>query len=81
MSFRVQPERDIDIVRGVEAVGLDPSQAPPDVPHHDPIRMISSKVFIDATRKHRYPPLSLPPREHLERVDAQWEYYGLPTRP
>ena len=79
MSFRVQPERDIDIVRGVEAVGLDPSQAPPDVPHHDPIRMISSKVFIDATRKHRYPPLSLPPREHLERVDARWESYGLPA--
>jgi UbiD family decarboxylase len=79
MSFHVQPERDIDIVRGVKAIGLDPSQAPPEVPQGDPSRWVSSKAVIDATRKHAFPPLALPPKEHLQRVDARWEKYGLPV--
>lgn len=78
MSFHVQPERDIDIVRGVKAIGLDPSQAPPEVPQGHPSRWVSSKAIIDATRKHVFPPLALPPKEHLEKVDRQWEQYGLP---
>jgi UbiD family decarboxylase len=77
MSFHVQPERDIDIVRGVKAIGLDPSQAPPEVPQGHPSRWVSSKAIIDATRKHVFPPLALPPKEHLEKVDEQWEKYGL----
>jgi 4-hydroxy-3-polyprenylbenzoate decarboxylase/2,5-furandicarboxylate decarboxylase 1 len=37
-----------------------------------------SKVGIDATRKHAYSAVSLPPSEMLERVRKQWAIYGLP---
>ncbi len=76
MSFRVQPEKDCWIVPNMPAQGLDPSQAPVSVPQHDPSRRISSLMAIDATMKHDYPPLALPPREHLEYVDANWRKYG-----
>ena len=79
VSFRMQPDRDVEILRGTQAVGLDPSQAPPDVPQEDISRSIGSKLVIKATRKHAFPPLSLPPEEHLRRVDAEWEKYGLPA--
>jgi len=58
-------------------VGLDPSQAPRTVPQHDPIRDVGSRLAIDATRKHDYPGISLPPKEHLNRVAAKWEEYGI----
>jgi 4-hydroxy-3-polyprenylbenzoate decarboxylase len=77
ISFHVQPARDVEIVGETQAVALDPSQAPPDVPQEDPSRTLSSKVIIDATRKHAFPALSLPPKEHLRRVDAEWTKYGL----
>jgi len=77
MSFHVQPAKDIEIIPEVQAVALDPSQAPADVPQEHPSRRISSKVIIDATRKHTFPALSLPPKEHLRRVDAEWAKYGL----
>ena len=32
---------------------------------------------IDATKKHEYPALALPPKEHLLRVDEKWAAYGL----
>ncbi len=77
MSFHVQPIRDVEIMPNVQAVALDPSQAPADVPQEDESRKISSKVIIDATRKHKFPALALPPDEHLRRVDGQWAKYGL----
>jgi UbiD family decarboxylase len=76
MSFRVQPERDVFIMPGMPAVQLDPSQAPADVPQQDPRRRVSSKVGIDATRKHAFPDIALPPQEHLDRVWEQWGNYG-----
>ena len=76
MSFRMQPERDVEIVSNAKAIGLDPSQAPPDVPQENISRYISSKLVINATRKHAFPALALPPKEHLEIVDRQWEKYG-----
>jgi hypothetical protein len=39
--------------------------------------VLSSKVGVDATRKHTFPARSIPPREDLDRVDAQWAEYGL----
>jgi hypothetical protein len=30
------------------------------------------------TCRWQYPPISLPPREHLEKVAAHWADYGLP---
>lgn len=77
MSFHVQPARDIEIIQNVLAVALDPSQAPAEVPQEDESRKTSSKVIIDATRKHTFPALALPPEEHLRRVDSQCSKYGL----
>jgi 3-polyprenyl-4-hydroxybenzoate decarboxylase len=65
------------IVNGTEALTLDPSQVPPEVPANDPRRRMSSKIGIDATKKHAFPPLAVPPKEHLARVDAQWDRYGI----
>lgn len=76
MSFRVQPERDAFIMSAMPAVQLDPSQAPEDVLQQDPRRRVSSKIGIDATRKHSFPEVALPPRQHLDRVRKQWEAYG-----
>jgi UbiD family decarboxylase len=78
MGFRMQPERDVEIVRGTQAVGLDPSLVPPEVPQDDVSRYVGSKLVIKATRKHAFPPLALPPEDHLKKVDAQWGKYGLP---
>ena len=77
LSFRMQPAADVHIFTGTEAMTLDPSQAPPDVPTGDPRRRISSRVGIDATMKHAFPALAVPPKDHLARVDAQWERYNI----
>ncbi len=77
MSFRVQPEADTFIMSGTAAVSLDPSQAAEQVRQEESTRRMSSKLGIDATRKHKYPPLALPPREHLARVRSEWKKYGL----
>ena len=76
MCFRMQPARDVEIVHDAKAIGLDPSQAAPEVPQEDISRYISSKLVINATRKHAFPALALPPKAHLEIVDKQWEKYG-----
>lgn len=76
LSFRVQPERDAFIMPGMPAVQLDPSQAPENILQQDPARRISSKIGIDATRKHTFPEIALPPREHLDRVRREWGSYG-----
>jgi len=76
LSFRVQPQQDILIAPNMPAVRLDPSQAAEEVPQLDPSRVTSSKIGIDATKKHQYPPIALPPAEHLQRVRAQWKEYG-----
>ncbi|HTN70514.1 MAG TPA: UbiD family decarboxylase [Methylomirabilota bacterium] len=77
LSWRVRPDRDVYIERDVQAVGLDPSQAPPSVPQHHPIRQVTSRIAIDATRKHEYPAVSLPPKEHLDLVASRWKEYGI----
>ena len=77
LSWRVRPDRDVYIERDVQAVGLDPSQAPKSVPQHAPVRQITSRIAIDATRKHEYPAVSLPPKEHLDLVASRWKEYGI----
>ncbi|MFQ5541557.1 MAG: UbiD family decarboxylase [Candidatus Binatia bacterium] len=77
ISWRVRPDKDVTIERDVQAVGLDPSQAPYSVPQHDPIRLVGSRLAIDATKKHEYPAISLPPKEHLDLVAARWKEYGI----
>ncbi|MBI2371627.1 MAG: UbiD family decarboxylase [Deltaproteobacteria bacterium] len=66
LSFRVRPDRDIYI-----------ASAPYSIPQEAEVRARGSKVAIDATKKHEYPPLSLPPEDHLLEVDRRWSHYGL----
>ena len=40
---------------------------------------LRDKVIIDATRRWQYPAMSLPSREHMEKVAARWADYGLPA--
>ena len=77
ISWRVRPDKDVYIERDVQSVGLDPSQAPPWVPQHDPVRDVGSRLAIDATKKHPYPAISLPPKEHLDLVASRWKEYGI----
>lgn len=74
-AWHVQPDRDVYIQRGTIPVGLDPSQ--PKQGFGTPARAISSKIGIDATRKGPYPPPSVPPKEHLQRVRSVWNEYGI----
>ena len=76
IGFRVQPTRDIFMVDGVVPTGVDPSTAPADVPQHDRLRKVGSKILIDATRKHKYPPAARVPRQYIEAVMGQWREYG-----
>ncbi len=76
LAFRVQPDKDTFVVSDTVAGRLDPSQAAEDVPQQDDRRRLSSKIGIDATRKHRYPPIALPPAEHLAKVRRDWKAYG-----
>jgi UbiD family decarboxylase len=77
MSWRVRPNKDIYIVNNTIPVALDPALAPFEVPRGDPRREFSSKVVIDATRHQQFPPASLPPKEHIEKVRAMWNEYGI----
>ena len=74
---KVQPARDLYVNRDTAGVALDPSVAEEDVNQLERKTVLSSKVGVDATRKHAFPARSVPPREDLDRVDAQWADYGL----
>ena len=71
LASRVQPDRDYTIWEKGTGLPLDPS-----MPKEQAI--YSGKVGIDATRKHAYPPRSLPPPRMLQDVIAAWPSYGLP---
>ena len=77
LSFRMQPAEDIHIVRGIDPITLDPSQPLKDGKKVPSPEQVSSKVGIDATRKHPFPAPSVPPKEHLEKVAAAWARYGI----
>lgn len=77
MSWRVQPHKDVFMIEDLPAVRLDPSQAADDVPQLDPSRRVSSKMGIDATRKHKFPPIALPPKSILKKC----EHTGMNTGP
>ncbi|MFQ5915912.1 MAG: UbiD family decarboxylase [Nitrospinota bacterium] len=80
MSFALNPERDIRFVTG-KGSNLDPASAPPGATAEEkyfPGPTGLSAVLIDATRKHAYPPVSLPKKEYMERAKEIWERCGLP---
>jgi len=76
LSWRVNPARDMRILPNTAAIELDPSGHPPE---EIPAEELGSKVIIDATRRWQYPAMSLPSREHMEKVAARWADYGLPA--
>jgi UbiD family decarboxylase len=77
MSWHVQPERDIYLQRNTAATALDPSLAEEHVNQAERLDILSSKVGIDATRKHKFPARSVPPKEDMAKIDAHWTEYGL----
>ncbi|MBI2317743.1 MAG: UbiD family decarboxylase, partial [Betaproteobacteria bacterium] len=77
LSFRMQPAEDVTIIRNTDPLTLDPSQPLKDGERIKPTEQISSKLGIDATKKHPFPNLAVPPKEHLDKVAAMWERYGI----
>lgn len=77
LAFRMQPGEDVRIMRDTDPINLDPSQPLKAGKPAPPLEQVSSKMGIDATRKHTYPAPSLPPQEHLDRVAADWQRYGI----
>ncbi|OWP56841.1 MAG: hypothetical protein B2I17_01770 [Thermoplasmatales archaeon B_DKE] len=77
MSFRMQPHRDIQIIRGKSA-HLDPSAANPGEKTGPKGYLESSAILIDATRKTDYPPTSLPKKEYMENALKIWKELGFP---
>jgi len=77
LAMRVNPERDVDIIKEVVGVNLDPS-LPPDERSSGRNRI--SKMIIDATeptKKAGFPEICLPKSDVLARVEANWQRYGI----
>jgi UbiD family decarboxylase len=75
LATHVRPDRDVHIVRSTPALGSDPSVGPWGMPKSQ--RRVGSKMLIDATKSHEYPPIALPPQEHLDTVMRNWAQYGI----
>lgn len=74
ITFRMQPHRDLHVMRG-RGGGLDYSAYRPGDPPEEkryPEGLGSSSLLIDATLKWPYPPLSLPKRDYMERALEIW---------
>jgi 2,5-furandicarboxylate decarboxylase 1 len=72
VSTRVQPDRDHTVWEKGTGLPLDPSMP-------KEMAIYSGKIGIDATRKHAYPPRSMPPIERMQAVRDRWQEYGLPA--
>ena len=77
IAFRMQPATDIRIIPDADPITLDPSQPLKDGKVMPASEQVSSKIGIDATRKHEYPAPSVPPQEHIDKVSAVWSKYGI----
>jgi 3-polyprenyl-4-hydroxybenzoate decarboxylase len=79
MAFRMQPHRDVLIIRN-RTPQMDPSVFPPGTEGGHSLDEIAgaSAMLIDATRKWDYPPVSLPKKEYMERARQLWERLELP---
>jgi 2,5-furandicarboxylate decarboxylase 1 len=75
IATRVQAARDIEILREVTGIFLDPSLPPAE--QAGPAR--TSKMIIDATRydAKNYPPVCLPSAEAMAKVQREWDRYGI----
>ncbi len=75
IATRVQAHRDVEIIKDVTGIFLDPSMPPEE--QAGPAR--TSKMIIDATRYNAksYPAVCLPDAEVMSRVDQNWDRYGI----
>ncbi|MBI3089659.1 MAG: UbiD family decarboxylase [Candidatus Tectomicrobia bacterium] len=78
LAFRLQPRRDSRLIADAAGINLDPSLADPSLPPADRFKVRSSKLLLDARKKHPYPARSVPPPQHFAEVDRRWSSYGLP---
>ena len=69
VATRVQPERDVTIMKGCQGLILDQSK-----PMDDPY---SSKMGIDATKKHEFQKVALPDEKYMKTVKEKWKEYGV----
>lgn len=77
LSFRMQPHRDIQIIKGKTA-HLDPSVFVSGETDENSGFRGASAILIDATRKTDYPPTSLPKKQYMENAKTIWEELKLP---
>jgi 2,5-furandicarboxylate decarboxylase 1 len=77
IATRVQPNRDIEILKELTGIILDPSL--PKAEQLGPSR--TSKMIIDATRYDgkNFPPICSPSAEAMAKVEQNWARYGIPT--
>ena len=83
VTYRMQPHRDMK-VQPVALVSADWSAFPPGTGdpggfHGGEPKLLSSVMLMDATRKWAYPPVSLPPKEIMEKAMEIWKELELPT--
>ena len=76
VSTRVQANRDIEILKQLTGIILDPS-----LPKEEQwTTSRTSKMIIDATRydAKNFPPICLPASEAMAKVEKEWARYGIP---
>ena len=76
VAMRVQPHRDVDVIKEVQGVVLDPSMPTTKSGERG---VTSSKMIIDATRydAKNYSTVCVPSAKALEKVDRDWDRYGI----
>lgn len=71
LGYRSRPHEDVQIVRGAD-IGH--------APRHDTRGSADDSFLLwDATLKGKFPPISLPKKEYMERARKLWEKLGLPA--
>lgn len=71
LGYRSQPHKDVQILRGTD-IGH--------APRHDARGSADDSCLLwDATLKTKFPPISLPKKEYMERARQLWEKLGLPN--
>ena len=75
IATRVQANRDVEIIKEVTGIFLDPSMREEE--QKGPAR--TDKMIIDATRYNAksYPAVCLPADEAMAKIDREWERYGI----
>lgn len=79
LGTRFRPGEDVMILEGMPGNALDPSLPPEE---RDSLACRTPKLVLDATKPvHRpYAPECRPKREAWDKVEADWESYGIPLK-